>query len=310
MPGAHVWRPAFNDRRKVDEKAWQFALRSENQRNTCQMLVSAQSLSLFATTISQYDAHPLLACADEMTLNLEQVVARAPSRDDYLTLQLGAEYDDCPLWRRFLREVFADDEALIGYIQRAWGYSLTGDTREQKLFLCYGDGSNGKSVFLSILASLLGEYAATRSFATFDGDEKNRIGDDLAGLKGCRALTVIETAEDKRLNEARVKSLTGQDLVTCRHLFGQYFSYKPEFKLWIAFNNKPTIRGNDRGIWRRIQLIPFSVSFEGREDKELEKKLKAELPGILNWALEGLRRWHAEGLNSPAAVTWVTLAAI
>lgn len=282
-----------------------FVVRSENEHGLTASLSSASWQAGFATTIDQYDSRPMLANAGSVTIDLATGQTRDNDPRDFITRRLGADYDagaTCPLWRRLLGEWFNDDQAMIEYIARAVGYTLTGDTREQKLFLCHGAGANGKSVFLTTLSRLMGEYAASRSFSTFDADERNRVGDDLAGLKGARLVTVIETDEDRRLNEARVKSLTGQDTISCRFLFGEYFNFRPEFKLWIAVNHRPTVRGTDRGIWRRLQLIPFLQSFEGREDKQLDAKLRAELPGVLNWALDGLRDWTANGLNPPATV--------
>ncbi len=195
---------------------------------------------------------------------------------------------------------------MIAFVQRAVGYSLTGDTREQALFLGYGHGANGKSVFLEVLTALLGEYAANASFDTFDAGRRNESTNDLAALKGKRFVTVIESDEDRRLAEARVKAVTGQDLITCRFLYCEPFSYRPQFKLWMAMNHKPVISGTDNGIWRRIKLIPFTQTFEGRADKTLATKLRAELPGILNWALEGLRAWQRDGLGTAAAVDSAT----
>ena len=284
-----------------------WVVNSEN--NLGKALDCAGKLKLFASTIGLYDKNPMLANAGPVTLDLMAGAARQNQQSDYITRRLGADYDanaSCPRWLQFLAEVFSNDQELIAYIQRAVGYSLSGDTREQKLFLCHGGGTNGKSVFLATIGKLLGEYAAARAFATFDADERNRVGDDLAGLKGTRLVTVIETNEDRRLNEARVKSLTGQDEISCRFLFGNYFSFRPAFKLWLAMNHKPVIHGIDRGIWRRIQLIPFAQSFEGREDKALEMKLQDELPGILNWALAGLREWNKIGLTPPPCITQAT----
>jgi putative DNA primase/helicase len=157
-----------------------------------------------------------------------------------------------------------------------------------------------------VLTWLLGDYAANAAFDTFDAGRRSDNSNDLAALKGKRLVTVIETEEDRRLAEARVKSVTGGDQVTARFLYGEFFSYKPQFKIWLAMNHRPIIRGTDRGIWRRIQLIPFTQSFEGREDKDLGMTLQKELPGILNWAMEGLRAWLGEGLGTSKAVQKAT----
>jgi putative DNA primase/helicase len=286
-----------------------FTVTSENMRNLRHALEGAQTLPALATTIDRYDSDPMLANAGATTINLATGETRPNQANDYITHRLGPDYDPtakCPRWVKFLNEVFARNAELIAFVQRSFGYSLTGDTSEQKLFLCYGTGANGKSVLLSILGRLLGEYAGSTSFDTFDADNERARG-DLAKLRGTRVVTVIESDEDKRLNEARVKAVTGCDLVTAEAKFKDPFTYRPTYKLWLAMNHKPMIRGTDGGIWRRIQLIPFEQSFEGRADKKLEQKLEAELPGILNWAIDGLRQWNHEGLNPPAIVLQATL---
>jgi putative DNA primase/helicase len=272
-------------------------------------LRTAAKLSVIRTTIERWDGNQLIAAALGATIDLRAVVHRAVRREDYLTMQLGAAYDPealCPRWIQFLDEVFLGNAELIAYVQRAVGYCLTGDTREQKLFLCHGTGANGKSVFLEILSALLGDYAANASFETFDANRRSESSNDLAMLRGKRLVTVIETEEGKRLAEARVKSVTGQDLITCRFLYGEYFSYRPTYKIWLAMNHLPIIRGTDKGIWRRIELIPFKGDFEGQEDKTLAEALRGELDGILQWALEGLRQWWVRGLDTPAIVRQAT----
>ena len=286
-------------------KLFNWAVGSENYKRAGETLKMAQSLPPFATRIDQFDADPLLATVTNGTLDLRGGDFRRSRTDDFLTMQLGAEYvrgADAPRWRQFLDEVFGGDEELIDYVQRAVGYSLSGETSEQVLFLCYGHGANGKSVFLGVLSQLLGDYAGAASFETFDAGRRSEASNDLAGLKGKRLVTVIETEEDRRLAEAKVKAVTGEDVISCRFLYGEYFTYRPQFKIWMAMNHKPAIRGTDRGIWRRIRVVPFTQSFEGREDRALKAKLHAELSGILNWALEGLTKWRESGLSLPKAV--------
>lgn len=266
-------------------------------------------LEMFSTTINQWDSDPFAAAAIGATLDLRSVVHRSMRREDHITMQFNATYDPdaaCPRWGKFLDEVFSGNAELIAYIQRAVGYCLTGDTREQKMFLCHGPGANGKSVFLDVLIALFGDYGACASFETFDANRRSESSNDLAALRGKRLVTVIETEDGRRLAEARVKSVTGQDLITCRFLYGEYFSYRPTYKIWLAMNHLPAIRGTDKGIWRRIQLIPFTVDFSGREDKTLRDTLLAERDGILQWALEGLRQWWKRGLDTPAIVTQAT----
>lgn len=294
------------DQRK---KAVVWAIGCENNGKIEAGMNVAGNLTAFSTTIEQYDGNPLIAACIGATLDLRAVVHRAVRRDDFITMRLGATYTPeatCARWIQFLEEIFASNDELISYIQRAIGYSLTGDTREQKLFLLHGGGNNGKSVFLDVLTALFGDYAGNASFETFDANKRSESTNDLAALRGKRFVTVIETEDGKRLAEARVKSVTGQDPITCRFLYGEFFTYRPTYKIWLAMNHLPSIRGTDKGIWRRIQLVPFLQDFSGREDKTLSTTLHGELDGILQWALEGLRQWWIRGLDTPAIVTQAT----
>lgn len=299
---AAVGIPDATQRQKFT--AW--CIGAENSGKVDSALKAAISRPSFATTIDLWDADPMLAAAKGATIDLRAVVHRAVDRSDYLTMRLGAQYEPeatCPRWLQFLGEIFAANAELIAFIQRAVGYCLTGDVREQKIFLLHGGGANGKSTFLKVLMDLLGTYADNASFETFDANRRNEASNDLAKLRGKRFVTVIETEEGKRLAESKVKSVTGSDMITCRFLYAEYFSYYPTYKIWLAMNHLPAIRGTDNGIWRRILLIPFNQSFVGREDKQLAEALDAELDGILQWALEGLRAWHSRGLDPPEIVT-------
>ncbi len=290
-------------------RALNWSIGSENVKRIKAMLEMAATLKAFATTLEKFDRDPMLAVTANGTINLRNGKHRRSYPHDHLTMELGARYEPnaaCPRWLTFLEEVFAGDHELISYVQRAIGYSLTGDTSEQKIFLCYGSGANGKSVFLELISLLLGSYGATTPFDTFRSSERREATNDLAMLKGKRLVTITEVEENARFAEGRIKTVTGQDDIMCRFLHCEFFTYRPQFKLWIAMNHMPLIRGTDRGIWRRIQLIPFTQSFEGREDRTLRAQLRAELPGILNWALEGLAAWRRQGLGSVLAVDRAT----
>lgn len=208
------------------------------------------------------------------------------------------------LWLKFLEDVTAGNKTLQEYIQKCVGYSLSGSNREQCAYFLYGMGNNGKSTFLDTIADMLGSYAANvqpetimlqKSFAG------NGANSDIARLKSVRFVTSEEPTEGVRLNEGLLKQLTGGSKVTCRFLYGDEFEYTPEFKIWIATNHKPVIRGTDLGIWRRIKLIPFEVNIQ-HVDKNLRYKLRKELPAILRWAVDGCIKWQREGLAEPTAV--------
>jgi putative DNA primase/helicase len=286
-----------------------WALKCESKHSIRDMLDLARSVEPITTTGDNYDADAWLVGCTNGALDLRTGMLREATPDDQITMSAGYAFDDqagCPRWLAFLREVFAGDDALIAFIQMAVGYSITGDTREQCLFLCWGSGCNGKSVFLNTLRAMMGDYATNTAFSTFELEARSSIPNDIAALVGKRLITASETTEAKRLNEARVKAVTGGDPLTCRFMRGEFFSYVPAYKVWLAMNHKPVVTGTDNGIWRRIRLIPFTVSFAGRENKTLGDKLREELPGILAWAAQGALLWQACGLVNCDAVTVAT----
>ena len=210
---------------------------------------------------------------------------------------------DCPEWDKFLSQIFADNQELIHYIQKAVGYSATGSTREQVMFVLYGNGRNGKSIFIDTIAEALGDYARTMNVSTIMVKNNNGVNTDIARLEGSRLVISSEANEGSRLDEGLVKQMTGGDKVVARYLYGKEFEFTPQFKIWMATNHKPLIRGTDDGIWRRIVLIPFMVQIPiEKVDKDLKFKLRRELSGILNWIVEGALMWQKEGLNPPKIV--------
>lgn len=209
------------------------------------------------------------------------------------------------LWLSFLNDITNGDKELQEYIQKCIGYSLSGSTTEQCAYFLYGMGNNGKSTFLDTIADLIGGYAAnvqpeTIMLKRFSGDGANT---DIARLKSARFVTSEEPTEGVRLNEGLIKQLTGGSRITCRFLYGDEFEYTPEFKIWIATNHKPIIRGTDFGIWRRIKMIPFEVTIpQDKVDKNLKYKLRKEFPQILRWAVQGCIKWRNEGITEPKCV--------
>ena len=207
-------------------------------------------------------------------------------------------------WLKFLDEIFLGDKNVIRFIQKSMGYTLTGSIREQVLFILYGDGNNGKSVFIDILNKLYGDYSITAQVETvLERKSGSNYTSDLARLKGARFVTTGENNEGSKLNEGLVKQLTGGGKITARFLYGTEFEFYPNFKLWLETNHKPIIRGTDKGIWRRIIPIPFKYKVsDNQRDKNLVFKLEQELPDILAWAVEGCLVWQKEGLVPPEAI--------
>lgn len=227
--------------------------------------------------------------------------------EKYITKLCGAGLSEsgCPQWESFLNVVFGGDLEMIRYIQKAVGYSLSGSTSEQCVFFLYGTGRNGKSTFLDTVRAMLGDYAANAQPETIMVSPKNAGGarSDIARLKGTRLVTTVEPNEGMRLDEGLIKQLTGGDPVTTRFQYSSEFEFVPEFKIWMATNHKPIIRGTDTGIWRRIHLVPFNVQIpENKIDRSLPIKLKKELPAILKWAVDGYALYKSEGLRLPSAV--------
>ncbi|MDG5112766.1 phage/plasmid primase, P4 family [Companilactobacillus pabuli] len=221
--------------------------------------------------------------------------------------EANVEYSDkagCDEWIKFLDQIFDHNQELIDYVQTAVGYSMTGSIKEQIMFILYGNGRNGKSVFLETISNILGTYAKTIQASSIMVKQNNGgPNSDIARLAGARLVTSSEPNEGLRMDEGLVKQLTGGDKVVARQLYGKEFEFEPEFKLWLATNHKPIIRGTDDGIWRRIRLIPFTVQIpDDQVDKDLKYKLARESIGILNWAVDGALKWQQHGLHTPEII--------
>jgi putative DNA primase/helicase len=240
----------------------------------------------------------LLACANGV-INLEDGELRPGEPEDLISMQTSVSYDNksgCPTFDRFLSDVFGGKQDVVDWVWRALGYSLTGFTNEECLFLLHGTGSNGKGTFDWVMQQLLGSYYLSAPFATFEEQKiENAATNDLAMMAGRRVVSASEATEGKRLNEARIKRATGRDPITARFLHREFFTYVPRYKIWLQANHLPVIRGTDEGIWRRMRLVPFNVSFRGRENHKLRDELEAELPGILARAVHAASQWIREG---------------
>lgn len=270
----------------------------------------AKSDRRIAATIDQWDSDPWLLNTPGGVINLRTGQRRPARPDDYLTkITAVAPGGACPRFQLFLEEITAGDAELVAYIRRVLGYALTGDTREHALFFGYGTGRNGKSVLLKTISDIIGGYHKTAGIETFTASNTDRHPTDLAGLRGARLVTSVETEEGRRWAESRIKQLTGGDTVSARFMRQDFFEYKPQFKLVIAGNHKPSLRSVDEAIRRRFHLIPFAVTISlDKCDAELPDKLKAEWPGILQWLVDGCLEWQRDGLQPPKAVQDATAA--
>ncbi len=284
------------------------ALKSESSARLSAALTVSQAMLPVPT--ERLDRDPDLLTVANGTLDLRTGELRHHDRDDWITRLAPVAYDPeatCPRWEAFLHRAMGGNEGLITFLQRAVGYSLTGHSSEQVLLLLYGVGANGKSTFLETLRAMLGDYSAITDFNTFMKRDSEGARNDLARLVGTRFVSAVEAEAGKPLAEALVKQLTGGDTITARFLFKEFFDFRPQFKIWLAANHKPGIRGSDHGIWRRIRLVPFTVTIpEAERDPRLTQKLTAELPGILAWSVRGCLDWREHGLGVPDEIRAAT----
>lgn len=290
---------------------YQHAIRSENDARLRGMMHLAQSEPGIPVKPEALDTNPWLLNLGNGTLDLRTAELHPHRPADLITKLAPVEYDalaECPQWRGFLDRIFEGKAELIAHLQRALGYALTGITREQCWHLLYGTGDNGKSTLLRTVIDLFGDYGTWTPTQTLLAKRYEGIENDLARLKGARLVGAVETGDGRRLAEALVKQMTGGDGITARFLYSEYFTFTPEFKLFLATNHKPEIRGTDWATWRRVRLVPFTVAIpEAEQDGELPEKLRAEFPGILSWLVDGVLAWQRDGrLGQPDAIRQAT----
>jgi putative DNA primase/helicase len=280
-------------KKRKKQAAW--ALLSEARTRLEAALKLAQSEHPIADSGANWDSEPMLLGVANGVVDLSTGALRRGRQEDRITLHSNIRFNPhakCPRWLKFLDEIFGGHQELVKFIQRAVGYCLTGDTREQVLFLCYGTGANGKSTFLEVIRLALGDYAYNLPFSSFELKSRSGINNDIAALEGRRYVTALETSESVQLNEARIKSLTGCDPASARFLYHEFFTFIPKAKYWLAFNHKPEVADDSEGFWRRVRLIPFEQQFsKEKADPELLEKLKAEAressPGLYVAAWNG-----------------------
>ena len=294
-----------NDENQTLFKAWEKHYKKSRSNNSKKAL-EKEVQHYVPITPNNLDRHKMLLNSPTGVIDLNDFSVRKAVPKDYFTKSVNANFDKtakCPLWDKFLERIFDGDKDLIRYVQKVIGYSLTGSTAEQCAFFLYGTGRNGKSTFLDVIRELFGDYARNIQPETIMIKNNNGINSDIARLKGARLVTTVEPNEGLRLNEGLLKQLTGGDIITARKLYAEEFEFKAEFKLFMATNHKPIIRGTDLGIWRRVHMIPFTVVIpENEVDRQLTEKLMQELDGIFVWALRGVAMYHKEGLKMPYAV--------
>jgi putative DNA primase/helicase len=305
-------RGIFHEAAHAEDEAEQkaiakWALASQNESRLNAML--SQAKPYLAVGMEELDRDPWLVNCQNGTLDLRTGRLRPPDPADRITKIVPEEYDTdapCPRFRCFLKETLVDD-AVIRFVKRYAGYTLTGVTRERILAILYGSGKNGKTTLVELFHEVLGDYARNTDVETLLLKKYQGVGNDVAALKGARFVSAAEVERGRRLAESKVKQLTGRDTVTARFLFGENFDFKPEFKLWLSTNNKPIIQGTDDAIWDRLRLIPFTQRFDGeRADAKLADKLREERAGVFAWMVEGCLEWQEHGLEEPHTVREAT----
>ncbi len=282
------------------------AMRSEAE-NRIQAMISLAK-SEVPVMPEELDRNPWLLNALNGTLDLRTGELRDRRREDLITKLAPAEYDpdaEAPTWAAVLERTIPS-EPVREFFKKLTGRAFSGDVSEHVLPVLYGTGANGKSTVLNALLEAAGEYgmqAAPDLLIAKRGNHPTEVAD----LFGMRFVASIEVEDGRRLAESLVKTLTGGDRVRARRMRQDFWEFAPTHKVFMAVNHKPQVKGNDTAIWRRIRLIRFTETIPpGEQDKRLPEKLRAELAGILRWAVEGCLEWQREGLKAPEEVRQAT----
>lgn len=285
---------------KERQRVAKWAIDSESRMRTEACIALARNVDMIADPGDDWDNNVWTLGVNNGVVDLKTGELTKGEPWDRITMTTGLNFDpdaECPRWQQFLTEVF-DDPELIDWLHRALGYSLTGDTSEQCIFMGHGIGSNGKGVFCAAIHAAMGDYAYSSPFSTFELYQRANIPNDVAALEHKRFVNSSETNDNTRLNEARIKAMSGCDPITARYLHQEFFTFWPHLKLWLFVNHKPKVADDSLGFWRRVRLIPFTKQFNGdTDDKNLRDKLRAEAPGILTWLVQGCLKWQERGLD-------------
>lgn len=254
-------------------------------------------------TVEDFDLNDWLLNTPDGIVDLRSGKMLESDPDELMSkaTSVGPEKGPSPLWDNFLKETTGGDEALLHYLQKLAGYSLTGSTQEQVLAFIHGPPLTGKSVFADTLAGVFGSYHETASASTFASSSSDRHPADLAALAGARLVTAVETEEGRAWDTQRIKSLTGGDRVSARFMRENFFTYRPRFQIMIFGNHEPEMHGVDEAVMRRLHIVPFENHPE-EINRLLPEELEEEYPQILQWAIDGCQMWLEEGLTPPEAI--------
>ena len=286
-----------------------FILRSKNQRGLTSMIASAQNEPGVFMEMSNFDSHKDIFNVKNGMVDLQTGEMLPHDMKLFITKLCEIEYNtdaSCPRWNKFLDEICPDKDTQ-GYLQRFFGYSLTGHNRAEKMLVLNGLGGNGKGVLLDTITKIMGDYTRVAESSTILKRKHERTSsNDLADLYGYRLVRASETAANQVLDEARIKIITGGNTIKCRLLYKQYIEYIAQFKLVLETNHKPQIESQDNSIWRRVDRLDFDQTFDeadGTRDEFLRDTLETELEGVLLWMIDGAIEWFKTGLATPQTIT-------
>jgi putative DNA primase/helicase len=303
-----IYQDAANALTKPAKKRlFNWAVKTESLATRGNMIRDARHLS--AIEITELDKNPWLLNLRNGTLDLKTGILAPHSQADKITRLIDIDFNpvaECPLWIEFLISCMAGNQDLVSYLQKIVGYTLTGDVSEKCVFIMHGPKDTGKTTFVETIRLLTGEYAVKIQAQTLMWQRERNNTNDVARLKGARFVYASESEENERLAESRIKEMSGGDTLVARFLHAEFFEFDQEFKIWLATNNKPRV-SNDEATWGRLKLLPFvAVIPEAKKDKQLKNKLRAELPGILRWAIDGCLMWQRDGLQHPDQIVAAT----
>lgn len=268
--------------------------------------VAEHVADMATASIDTFDASPDELNVANGVLNLQTGALTKHHPSQRFTYCLQTPYNpkaNMRPWQEFLAEAVGGGDEVLDMLQKCVGYSLTGHTHEEKLFYVYGPTRSGKGVFTETLLGLLGSALSREvDFTTFTRDRQNDANNfDLAPLKAARFLAASESSRYERLNEAKVKQLTGGNLISCAFKYSDHFNYRPQYKIWLTSNYDVNADPHDQAVWGRIIRLEFPNSHQGEEDRGLKERLRSPevMAGVLAWAVEGAKRWYQEGITVP-----------
>jgi putative DNA primase/helicase len=290
----------------ADSPLYEWLQRTESGYHLKDMIGRARNMRPISVEVSPWDQNDYLFAVANGVIDLTTGKFRAGERTDYITQHSPVLFDLAaisPAFDKFFDEIFLSRPELCRYVLKALGYSMTGDARERCLFVMHGSGNNGKSLLSSVIGYVMGDYGKSTPSETLSASREEGPRNDIARLAEARYVSSSESALKRGVAEEMLKRITGKDVIVARFLHREFFEFIPRFKFWLSCNHKPPIQGVDAAIWSRIPLIPFDGVFrDDQDDKDLDTKLLAEAPGILNRLIEGCLLWQREGLQLPECI--------